>query len=123
MRAPTFARSVRRYFMTEKEVNPMSKERLEEIEVQGYENDGDNRLFVKLKEDDYLYLREQIERVQELEEENMGLHEILSEAKYSDKTKLLGQNKRYREALEHIKEWSDDKVAVFIAKINLEGGE
>jgi len=101
----------------------MSKERLEEIEVQGYENDGDNRLFVKFKEDDYLYLREQIERVQELEEENMGLHEILSEAKYSDKTKLLGQNKRYREALEHIKEWSDDKVAVFIAKINLEGGE
>src|SRR5699024_6345216 len=36
--------------------------RLEEIEVQGYEDDGKYKLFVLLKEEDYLYLRELAEQ-------------------------------------------------------------
>src|SRR5690625_4703171 len=91
--------------MTEKEVNPMSKERLEEIEVQGYENDGDNRLFVKLKEDDYLYLREQIERVQALEKD-VKEWEIVNESWEEINTQIVEQNKRYREALEF---YADEK--------------
>src|SRR5690625_1150836 len=77
----------------------MGKERLEEIEVQGYENDGDNRLFVKLKEDDYLYLREQTERVQELEKAKQMFQDDLLET-VVENARMKEQNKRYREAIE-----------------------
>lgn len=44
----------------------MIEKRLDNIEVQGYEDDGEHKLFILLKEDDYLWLREQVEQVSEL---------------------------------------------------------
>lgn len=46
------------------------KERLEDIDVVHYEEDEDGNNFVLLKEEDYWFLKEQAERVQELEESN-----------------------------------------------------
>ena len=94
----------------------MSKERLEDIEnmidafdeslfisLYGYELDAPTVV------DDFKYL---IERVQELEHDC----EYLSYYYGLD----AEQNEIYKEALEHIKEHSDCKVSVFIARRALE---
>lgn len=62
------------------------------------------------------YLDQCNQHTQELEKE--------MEQEYSNhkdlESSLMQQNKKYQEALEHIKEHSDDKVAVFIARKTLE---
>lgn len=81
----------------------MSKERLEEIPYNvGYSlNDNEN---VLIKEDDYKWLYEQAERVQELEKKNDRLKQEADFWRVEDREmmRLSHENKRYREALEEI---------------------
>lgn len=79
----------------------MSKERLEEIKRQF--NINKSRL-IRLGRnthvtDDYEWLIEQVERVQELEEANKKNYWIAANFKFEN-LKLEQQNKRYREVLE-----------------------
>src|SRR5690625_3381379 len=101
MRAPTFAKSVRRYFMTEKKVNPMSKERLEEIKQHlvllhnAEELDDETKSYIF----EYLKAEWLIERVQKLEERLNALI-TLKKSDANAMGVLMEQNKRYREAME-----------------------
>ena len=128
----------------------MSKERLEEISERVIVDkvyykylDGTKGHWGKtytLSEEDYSYLIEQAERVQELEEELYGNdiqmgYKSMYETCNRDYTKLLQQNKRYREALgfyaegKHVAykldETDDDLVADYgeTARKALEGEE
>src|SRR5690554_2899121 len=98
------------------------KERLENIiAVDGQGN-------VLIKGEDFHWLLEQAKRVELLERENKALNDMLTTLEKQDITKLLNQNvrlikqnKRYREALEHIERIQSVDVAQQIARQALEG--
>lgn len=73
-------------------------ERLGKIDVVHYEEDEDGNHFALLKEDDYWFLKEQAERMQELEKANKKNYWIASDFKYENLV-LEQQNKRYHKAL------------------------
>lgn len=96
------------------------KERLEEIK-RFTEQVTDHLAYIGVN--DFHWLIEQVERVQELEEhqdrwlsgQNMAVNT------YNDIRSLGEENKRFREALKTIKESSPDKVSSWIASKALEG--
>ena len=93
-----------------------NKERLKEIEervlvdrVYYKHLDGTKGHWGKiytLSEEDYNYLKEQAERVQELENENQILKTVAEINKYIGE-QYLEQNKRYREELKNIYELAE----------------
>lgn len=82
----------------------MSKERLEEIEkffdenifLVGRNQPTRKHMSTLIAKDNIEWI---ISRVEELEEENAGLHDILAQIEYQEKDKLLAENKRYREVI------------------------
>jgi len=81
----------------------MSKERLEEIVHKEAYLEGTNDLVMVINTDDYRWLIEQAERVQELESELNKQVEIgyKFEGEVHD---LVEQNKHYREAIENVRD-------------------
>lgn len=94
----------------------MSKERLQDIKKKyNYERLGEFLDVKPVNAYELKWLIQQAERVQELEELEQEYVDL-----NRDFTKLALENKRYREALQHIRDNSNDKVAVFIADRALE---
>lgn len=87
----------------------MSEERLEGIEVQGYENDGEHKLFVLLKECDYLYLREQAGRKQELERD----YYILG---YEDMEEINNEKETLRERVQELEGKVEELTGLYNSK-------
>src|SRR5690554_3839398 len=109
----------------------MSKERLEEIKKKyNYERLGEFIDAKPVNPYELKWLIEQAERVELLERENKALNDMLTTLEKQDITKLLNQNvrlikqnKRYREALEHIERIQSVDVDQQIARQALEGEE
>jgi len=87
------------------------KERLENMSPIGFDLNGN----VLLKGDDYHWLMEQAERVEELEEEK-DEWKYTAQSYYMTNQKLREQNKRYREAIEKSlveSGWGDEGNALY----------
>lgn len=81
----------------------MSKEQLEDIKNNKTYLEGTNELIIAINTDDYDWLIEQAELVQELKEKHKEYVSFVESNNYNmdvEMEKLYKQNKRYREALE-----------------------
>src|SRR5699024_601942 len=76
----------------------MSTERLSNLKPVHFKEDEKGNKFVLLSEDDYWFLRELAERVQEIEHDKERL-ELIKERQKEEYRKIYEQNYRYREAI------------------------
>ena len=76
----------------------MSTDRLNNIKPIHVKEDEQGNKFVLLSEDDYRFLREKAERVQELEYDIERV-ELIKERQKEEFRKIYEQNYRYREAI------------------------
>jgi len=76
----------------------LSIERLNNIKPMHYKEDEKGNKYVLLSEDNYWFLREQAERVQELEHDKERL-ELIKERQKEEHRNIYEQNYRYREAI------------------------